>query len=335
MRIIASAPGKIVVTGEYAVLVGAPALVAALDRRARCTMEDTDAGGWTFTTHGFAPDALISRDALLRGPLLPRTDPAHLCQHALRQIDSVSVAVDSLPQNLRIDIDSRSGFDGARKLGIGTSAAVCAALCGALLARCGSRLATFPVALAAHRSAQGGSGSGIDVAASCAGGLVRYETNATPRLERAAFPGGIAHAVIWTGNSADTREHLNRFDVWRNGAIPRELAALTDASHRVADAVGDASEFMRQLRAYSAALGALDDAARLGIYSNAHRQLSDLGNDTGVVYKPCGAGGGDLGMAFTNEARAIESFERAAHTAGYKRLPVELDEHGITVSVEG
>ena len=75
MRIIASAPGKIVVTGEYAVLVGAPALVAALDRRARCTMEDTDAGGWTFTTHGFAPDALISRDALLRGPLLPGKPP--------------------------------------------------------------------------------------------------------------------------------------------------------------------------------------------------------------------------------------------------------------------
>lgn len=335
MRIVASAPGKIVVTGEYAVLVGAPALVAAIDRRAICTIQDTNTPGWVFTTHGFAPDAVISRDALLRDPLLPRTNPAHLCQHTLRQIVSVGVAVESLPQNLRIDIDSRSGFDGARKLGIGTSAAVCAALCGALLARCGSTLATFPAALAAHRSAQGGSGSGIDVAAACAGGLVRYAMDATPRLTQTAFPAGIAYAVIWTGNSADTREHLNRFDAWRNGAIPKELAALIDASHCVADAVGDASEFMRQLRAYSAALRALDDAARLGIYSIAHRRLSDLGNDTGVVYKPCGAGGGDLGMAFTNDARAIESFERAVRAAGYKRLPVELDEHGITVGVEG
>jgi phosphomevalonate kinase len=335
MKVVASAPGKIVVSGEYAVLVGAPALVAAIDRRAICTIQDTNSAGWAFATHGFAPDTIIGRDALLQGPLLPRTDPAHLCQHALRQIDSVGVVVGSLPQNLRIDIDSRSGFDGARKLGIGTSAAVCAALCGALLARGGSTLATFPVALAAHRSAQGGSGSGIDVAASCTGGLVRYEMDAAPRLARAAFPAGIAYAVIWTGDSADTREHLNRFDVWRNGAIPLELAALIDASRRIAGAVWDASEFMRQLRAYSAALRALDDAARLGIYSTAHRRLSDLGNDTGVVYKPCGAGGGDLGMAFTHDARAIESFERAAHATGYKRLPVELDEHGITVGIEG
>jgi phosphomevalonate kinase len=97
----------------------------------------------------------------------------------------------------------------------------------------------------------------------------------------------------------------------------------------------DAGGFMRQLRAYAVALRALDDTARLGIYSDAHRQLSDLGNDTGVVYKPCGAGGGDLGMAFANDAATIESFERAARAAGFRRLPVELDEHGITVGVEG
>ena len=334
MKVVASAPGKIVVAGEYAVLVGAPALAIAVDRRSRCTIDDASATGWTFTTNGYAPDAVRGRDVLLDGPLLPRTDPAYLCQHALRQIRSVGAEVGVLPTNLHIDIDSRSGFDGNRKLGIGTSASACAALCGALLSRCGSRLETFPVAFAAHRSAQGGRGSGIDVAAACAGGFIRYEADDTPRLSRATFP-DVSYVVIWTGSSADTREHLAQFDSWRNGTIPPVLGALTDASRRVADAVGDAREFMRQLRAYAATLRVFDDAARLGIYSDAHRRLDDLGNATGVVYKPCGAGGGDLGMAFTNDANAIESFERAAHAAGFRRLPVELDEHGITVGIEG
>ena len=53
------------------------------------------------------------------------------------------------------------------------------------------------------------------------------------------------------------------------------------------------------------------------------------------MYKPCGAGGGDLGMAFAIDARAIDSFERAARAAGFRRLPLELDEHGITVGIEG
>ncbi len=335
MTVVASAPGKIVVTGEYAVLVGAPALAAAVDRRVHCAIDDGDQTGWTFTTHGFAPTALHSRDTLLNGPLLPRTDAAHLCQHALRQMRSVGAAADALPSSLVIDIDSRAGFDAGRKLGIGTSAAVCAALCAALLARCGSGLTTFPIALAAHRSAQGGSGSGIDVAASCTGGIVRYEMNDPPRLSRVVLPPGLAYAVIWTGSSADTRTHVAHFDAWRNGTIPRELATLIDAAHHVADAVGDAGEFMRQLRAYAAALRALDDTARLGIYGDAHRRLSALGSELGLVYKPCGAGGGDLGMAFSNEASAIESFVRAASAAGFERLPVELDEHGITVGVEG
>ena len=92
---------------------------------------------------------------------------------------------------------------------------------------------------------------------------------------------------------------------------------------------------MRQLRAYTAALRALDDVAHLGIFSAAHRLLSGLAEDHGVVYKPCGAGGGDLGMAFAIDTRALESFERAARAAGFKRLPLELDEHGITVGIEG
>ena len=39
MRIRASAPGKIVLSGEYAVLDGAPAICAAVDRRAAVTIE--------------------------------------------------------------------------------------------------------------------------------------------------------------------------------------------------------------------------------------------------------------------------------------------------------
>ena len=332
--IIASAPGKIVVTGEYAVLVGAPALAVAIDRRVRCSVGDTNTPGWTFTTHGFAPDVTHRRAALLEGALLARTDPAHLCQHAVRRMQLVGVAVEALADNLCIDIDSGAGFDGGRKLGIGTSAAVCSALCGALLGGCGSTLDTFPIALAAHRAAQGGSGSGIDVAAACAGGLIRYEADETPRIVRVAFPTGVSFAAIWTGTSAETREHLAHFDTWRNGAIPPVLGALIDAARNVAAALPDARDFMRQLRAYAAALRAFDDTARLGIYNEAHRLLADLCTD-GVVYKPCGAGGGDLGMAFGSDAQAVESFVSAARAAGFNRLPVELDEHGITVALKG
>ena len=40
--VVASAPGKIVLSGEYAVLAGAPAIVMAVDRRARVAIADVD-----------------------------------------------------------------------------------------------------------------------------------------------------------------------------------------------------------------------------------------------------------------------------------------------------
>ena len=335
MKIVASAPGKVVVSGEYAVLVGAPALAAAIDRRVICTVGDTSVGGWTFQTHGFAPDARHPIAALLDGPTLAPSEPAYLCQYVLRQMRVVGLALDGLPAHLKLDIDSSAGFDGRRKLGIGTSAAVCTVLTGALLALCGARHETFPIAFAAHRAAQGGRGSGIDVAASCRGGLIRFEAAQPPRASRVGFPAGVSFAAIWTGASADTREHVAQFDAWRAGTIPDALRRLMDAASHVADAVPDPAEFMRQLRAYAVTLQSLDDVAKLGIFSHSHRRLTDLAADHGVVYKPCGAGGGDLGMAFAIDARAVESFVRTASAAGFTRVPMELDEHGITVGIEG
>jgi phosphomevalonate kinase len=330
MSVVASAPGKIVVSGEYAVLVGAPALVAAVDRRTVCTLTDATSGGWRFTSHGLAADVTHSLAELVTGPEPSPDDPARLCAFVVRHLGVVGVALADLPRHQLVDIDSRAGFSGGVKLGVGTSAAVCVAFGAALLRRLGRTDDVFPLAYDAHRAAQGGRGSGIDIAGVCRGGLVRYATQPAPRTQRVAMP-AIAFEAFASGAAADTGRHIASFDAWRAGGTPPALAALIAASARVADAVTDPRAFVRELRAYSAALRALDDVARLGIYSDAHRTLVDVAERHGVVYKPCGAGGGDLGAAFAIERAALEEFRRSARGAGFGRLSLELDEHGITI----
>ncbi|HTO57167.1 MAG TPA: hypothetical protein VMJ74_05200 [Pseudomonadales bacterium] len=329
MNVVASAPGKIVVSGEYAVLVGAPALVAAVDRRTTCTLRIEKSGDWRFTTHGFASDTTHLLGALVATDL-PGSDPAYLCAHVLRHLGTVGALVADLPRHLSVDIDSRAGFADGIKLGIGTSASVCVAFAAALSKLLGRGDDVFPLAFAAHRAAQGGRGSGIDIAAACRGGLVRYTTQPAPSAARIAIP-AVAFEAFATGTAADTGRHIASFDKWRRGGIPPSLARLVDASARVADAVGDARTFVRELRAYAAALRALDDSASLGIYSAAHETLAELAERHAVVYKPCGAGGGDLGAAFAVDRGALDAFARAAHAHGFARLTLELDEHGITV----
>lgn len=191
------------------------------------------------------------------------------------------------------------------------------------------------IAQRAHAHAQGGRGSGLDVAAACAGGFICFERTRDTAARQLSFPENVRFATVFTGTSAATTDHLARYDRWCAGAIPQPLQNLMDAASAVAAAVPEAEAFMRQLCAYIRALQQLDDAADLGIYTDAHRKLTRLGTACGVAYKPSGAGGGDMGMAFATDAAAIASFEAEAATAGFKPLPMELDLHGITISHEG
>jgi len=334
MKVVASAPGKLVVSGEYAVLAGAPALALCVNRRVTCTLTDGTRAGWHFVARGFAGETLHSRQRLAHGAPLANDDPGAMCQHIVEQLQGAAVPLDTLPENIDIEIDSRAGFNAGQKLGIGTSAAVCVAVTAALLSWCKTDVPPFPIAQRAHQQSQEGRGSGVDIAAACCGGFIRYERD-PPRTIRVEFPAGVVFAAIWTGVGAATRDYLRRFDAWCAGTRPAPLRALIDAAIDVADAVPDAAQFMRQLRAYAGALQHLDHAAQLGIYSSSHQTLAALGTTSGVVYKPCGAGGGDVGMAFAQDAQAIESFARAARAAGFVPLPLELDLHGVTVGIEG
>ena len=100
-------------------------------------------------------------------------------------VDEARAALE--PPHARIDIDSSAFFSAeGDKRGFGSSAAVAVGLSAALLRLGGFEgealeAAVFPLALAAHRRAQGGRGSGYDVAASRFGGLGLFEGGAAPR----------------------------------------------------------------------------------------------------------------------------------------------------------
>ena len=136
------APGKIVLLGEYAVLDGAPAIVAAVNRGVRCTVSphpsrlDIDA-----VNHRFVGPALA--------------------------------AWSDKPGHYRFE--PHNPTETASKVGLGSSAAatVAAALAGSSWNNhplYGDTL--FKTAFGIHREVQG-SGSGIDVAASVYGGMLQ------------------------------------------------------------------------------------------------------------------------------------------------------------------
>ncbi|HZX24221.1 MAG TPA: hypothetical protein VFF18_11835 [Woeseiaceae bacterium] len=326
----ADAPGKLVLTGEYAVLDGAPAVVTAVDRRAHVIVEPAAACRVQALGPAIAPGAFrLAGD----GTLDWQADRAVEDYRLLAAVTETLAQGAPLPTDRPFDLrlDTTAFYSGADKLGLGSSAALTVALTAALCRHFGRK---FEHALAheAHRRLQGGEGSGLDIAASIAGGLIRFVAGDPPSVQPLRWPDGLEALFVWTGRSAETTPRVRRYRDWRRSpAAVGPADRLAGSAAEAADAwqTGDARAVLEATAACARALDGLGEAAGLDIGGGGHAELARLADGAGVVYKPSGAGGGDLGLALAGDRRRLESFRAAADRAGFRPLPLRPDDGGL------
>jgi len=303
----ARAPGKLFLSGEYAVLLGAPAMACAVGRHVEAgflsgdTVEDPEAARWR----------LAAREILLRNGL------------------------EAAPAGRPIEIDSRALYsDGGIKLGFGSSAAVAVAVTGLLLAaqdqdRRSPTVDRLRIADELHRALQGPGGSGVDVAASLHGGVIAMEGD---RVESLHWPEGLYCEVIFTGRDADTSEAIGRFREARQGGEGAHFQALCAAAKAARQAWNRSPEaIVAAVRKYAAAWRELDRSAGLGVFSREHLRLESLAHAADCVYKPSGSGGGDCGLAFSTDRGKLDALRGSAREAGFLPLAVDLGVEGLRV----
>jgi phosphomevalonate kinase len=335
MRLTASAPGKLVLLGEYAVLEGAPALVLAVDRRARVTL-----------TPGNRHWAIVSPTLQLQARLRLQDGNAAWVDATPPELEWVATLLARLPhaqdlQPYRIELDSDAFYldhEGTReKLGLGSSAALTVALLGALHAVAGMAAPALEEAIETHRAIQQGHGSGIDIAASSTGGLSRFRLDdGAPHVDPVKFPDGLHWACVYSGRPASTRVMLATVAAWREcepTAFAQHTHELATISSRGIDALtaNDAAAFLSSLHDYATALARFGAAADADIASREHRTIAAIAADCGCVYKSCGAGGGDIGVTFAVEDKRLREFRARALRAGFPVIGLEADPKGLEV----
>ena len=322
-----SAPGKAVLAGEYAVLGGAPALSMAVDRRVVAEVAETSGAEHVIATPGLADGSwrftVDGRD--VDWPDNPPTGVARL-------VSAAATIIERHPfRALSITIDSRPFFDTASqaKLGLGSSAAVVTALAGALSQSAGNGERTVEVAHELHRRLQHGHGSGIDVATSLSGGIIEFRMAEAEAPQPLAWPAGLSYRFLWSGRPADT---LARIRELPDGILSDGPGAdLARAAHTVVDAWGNGRDVLAVLGDYRDRLRQFSDAHDLGIYGAGHDAVATLAEKLAVVYKPCGAGGGDIGVAFAHSEDAIDRLQDRLPETGFVPLSLALDSRGIVV----
>lgn len=300
MNAVAWAPGKLVLSGAYAVLEGAPALVTAVDRYA--------------VADARRPTDFVTPE--VREALRARGEP-----------ESIAPAIDA----------SALRSEGDRKLGLGSSAALLVASLAALELRDAPELddpslarRVLRPALEAHRRAQGG-GSGIDVVTSALGGTQRCVlVDGEPRSTPVSLPSDLVIEVWASARSASTAAMLRRVSAFRERS-PGEHRALFSALHAAAEQTASAksgSDFIDGLRQQADLLGRLGRAASAPIVTDDMERLDALARRHGGVMLPSGAGGGDV-VLFVGPTPSGAELERAAGREGYDRLSLRLGARGV------
>ncbi|NOY28533.1 MAG: hypothetical protein GXP62_21970, partial [Oligoflexia bacterium] len=148
-----------------------------------------------------------------------------------------------------------------------------------------------------HRAVQG-SGSGVDVAASVAGGTLRFQSGQT-RPAQAPLP-----VVVYSGRSSRTGPRIQAYRAWAQ-ASPDHAAFLRRSAMLVpalaTDPVATAREGLRILVDMAA-------AARFAYLTPGLVRIIALAEALNGGAKPSGAGGGDIAVAWLPDPQAQADF---------------------------
>jgi phosphomevalonate kinase len=317
----ARAPGKLFVTGEYAVLTGAPAVVAAVDRYAHVRFDLTPGDG-PLVVESEAEGRALTLARPLAGSI-PGGDAGAVVA-ALRAVASRPGA------SGRVTVDSRAFLVGERKLGLGRSSATLAAATAALLGSATSA-SVLTTALAANASFQDGLGSGADVAASVYGGVVEVTRGGVGlQVTARQLPAGLHLVAGWTGDSAHTTPLLARFAAATRTGQVRALDDLRATAVAAADAVarGDAAALAAAVDRSATLLERLGEETGIAIVTPALARLVAAARRVGAAAKPSGAGAGDCGIALATSPAQAAAIRAAWQEEGILPLPIAIAPEG-------
>jgi len=324
-----SAPGKVYLFGEHAVVYGEPAVPCAIERRATVSVEARDDDRLRVTSRdlsldGFTVEYSGSTDQT------PDVDvPNSLLEAAMSYVDAAVEQARDAAGRPDAGFDVTIESDIPLGAGLGSSAAVAVAGIDAATRELGHPLHPEQVAERAYRveyDVQDGQASRADTFCSAMGGAVRVEGDDCRRIDAPNLP----FVVGYDGGAGDTGALVSGVR-----SLKEEYGFAADTVEAIGDVVREGERVLRESDDAVAEIGRLMDfnhglLSALGVSSRSLDAMVWAARDAEAHgAKLTGAGGGGCIVALddTDATRTALDFTPGCEDA----FRAELDTDGVRV----
>ena len=355
--VVARAPGKLYIAGEYAVVEpGHRAVLVAVDRFITVHITPCSPAGeyaGTISSRLYANGSRSWRRRPQDGQAEAVGGEDDYIISAIRVVEALVTQGGGRPRSFDLSVSSELEEDDGRKLGLGSSSAVTVATVRAVATFYGMAaddLTVYKLAMLASDTVQP-IGSGGDIAASAMTGWVAYTSPDRSWLRRArqrARVGGSVSDLVeadwpglsvrrlpppslrlqagWTGAPASTPALVADVQAGSHGADDYAvfLRDSQDCLARLITAIedDDTAQIIRKIARNRALLAGLSRISGRTIETAELARLVEIALEHGAAAKSSGAGGGDCGIALCTPATDLVALRAAWETAGI--LPLDL-----------
>lgn len=322
------APGKLILSGEHAVLYGSPAIALAINKHIELGIKEDVPGQFDVAFKGFRRSARFDYVDLLQvkyEKTLKR--PINLIQYAiiliLDQLKLSREAIENLGFSLEISSDLPIGS------GLGSSAALILVIMKGILGLLKAQPISDSVLLELARQAeslQHGQSSGLDLFIAWHGGFYKYQR---PQIYEKLNP----KTLHWPLLMIHTGKPQSNTGACVAVAKQHMQPSLLQAFERVTLAMQSAVE-ANDLQAFKAAIKTNHDLLiALQVIPDKVQRFIAVLNEMDIAAKVCGAGAVSGQAAGTVLALGSnwDLLYTVAEKYGYTVSPVSIDEEGIVV----
>lgn len=342
-------PGKLILLGEYAVLEGAPALVSSVNRYCTVTIKSLYNSTFQIRTNNLSlPEIQFTLDG--DGNVHFASEVNKRYAHKLRFVFSILIYISKIAGKIpgaQITIDTTPFYHKSTgyKFGLGSSSALTTSLIAALFEYLGKYFDAEYIAELAykvHHSVQDSKGSGIDIAASVHGGLLSYIKDADDKtigkFKPLFWPEDLHMATIWSGYSSSTHNYLTqlyKFKKENEAKYNNLMKLMAQVSAVGVEAFGnnEIDTFLNVVENYLEYERELGRSSKIEILSEIHEEIAAIVKKLGGAYKPSGAGGGDIGVAFTNSFDTLQKIEHEIKQSIFDLLDVDVSHEGVALTM--